>query len=106
VRVAELIAKRPAQRQRQSGPGVKELPEVGSADGDEVAGTRGAHRGRSRRIRQQRQLAECVAAAELADHGVGGLINDLESASADDVYRVGRLVLAEQPFPGGQMARM
>ena len=74
---------------------MKELPEVGSADGDEVAGTRGAHRGRSRRIRQQPQLAECVAAAELADHGAGGLINDLQAASADDVHRVGRLMLTE-----------
>ena len=47
-----------------------------------------------------------VPAAELADHGAGGLINDLESASADNVHRVGRLMLAEQPFPGVQVARM
>ena len=40
---------------------------------------------------------------ELADHGVGGLIDDLEPASADDVHRVPGVMLAEQPLSGGQV---
>jgi hypothetical protein len=81
VRVAELAAKRPVKRQRQCWRGVKKFLEIGPVDGDDIGCARGAHRGRPRRISQQRELTQRVPAAEHADHGAGGLIDDLEPAS-------------------------
>jgi hypothetical protein len=79
--------------------------EVGLVNGDDVGSARGAHRDRSGRIGQQRELAQRVTPAVLADHGAGALIDDLESARADDVHFIPGVTLAEQPFSCGEAAR-
>ena len=74
--------------------------EVVAVDGEQVACARGAHRRRARRDAEQRELAERVTAAELADHGAGGLVDDLQTPGAHDVHRVARVALAKQPVAG------
>ena len=98
---AELLGERSGQGERQRGGGVKQLLEVGAIDGEQIGCARRPHRRRARLAGEQRELADGVAAADLADRRSGGLVDDLHAAGADDVERVPDIALVEQPGAGG-----
>ena len=103
--LAQLLGQGAGQSEGEGRSRAEQLLEVVAVDGEEVGGARRPDRRRARLAREQGQLADGVAAADLADHRSRRVLEDVHAPGADDVERVAGLAFPEQPLACGHPHR-